>query len=247
MKMLFSKKILTISMIIAAGTVSFNLAGCSNNDETETAASTDAQGTETTLSGEEIDSLFNIGKAEDNIYTNDFFNIRFKGDDNWRLLNDEQLATISSSIKDVLTDEEAKNALENGKTSIIMYAVSKDARQNASVTVEKHNINNTHEADLDAFLDKSVTSLMDSLPGQGFTDLEVKKTDLTFCGVPSKGIAIKGKYNVKAADGSGNTETRDIYETMVYIFRGSYSGCVTASSFDEDKTTEVLNMFSKVE
>lgn len=247
MKMLLNKKLLTISMIIAAGAVSFGLAGCSNNDDKESTSSAETQATETTLSGEEIDALFNIGKAEGNIYKNDFFNIRFEGGENWRLLNDEQLATISSSIKDVMTDEEAKKALEDGKTSIIMYAVSKDAKQNASITVEKHNVNNTHEADLEAFLDKSVTSLMNSLPGQGFTDLEVEKTDLTFCGEPAKGITIKGKYSVKANDGSDKTEIRDIYETMVYTFRGSYSGCVTASSFDVDKTAEVLKMFSKAE
>ena len=245
MKMLFSRKLLTIGAVIAIGAVSANLAGCSNKDDKESTVSTEAA-TETTLSGEEIDALFNIGESKDNVYKNDFFNISFKGEDSWRLLNDEQLATISSSIKDVLTNEEAKNALENGKTSIIMYAVSKDAKQNASITVEKHNINNTHEADMDAFLDKSVTSLKESLPGQGFTDLEVEKTDLTFCGKQTNGIIIKGKYNVKATDGSGRTEVRDIYETMVYLFRGSYSGCVTASSFDEDKTAEVLNMFSEM-
>ena len=245
MKTLFSRKIITIGALIAIGAVSLNIAGCSDNGGNEIVAPSESAVTESSLSGDEIDALFNIGKAEDNIYSNDFFNIRFESNDNWRLLNDEQLATISSSIKDVLTNEEAKNALKNGKTSIIMYAVSKDAKQNASITVEKHNVNNTHEMDMDAFLDKSVISLTNSLPGQGFTELEVEKVDLTFCGEPAKGIKMKGKYNVKSTDGSDKMEVRDIYETMVYLFRGSYSGCVTASSFDEDKTADVIGMFSE--
>ena len=77
--------------------------------------------------------------------------------------------------------------------------------------------------------------------------IEVTKTDITFCSEPAKAIKIKAKYDVKAADGSENTEEKEIYETMVYVFRGSYSGCVTASSFDEDKTGEVLDMFSKLQ
>lgn len=237
------KRLLTIALCTAAGCFALGLTGCSggDSDNAETAA------TESTLSGEETDALFNIGEIQDNTYINDFFNIKYTGNDNWRLLNEEQLATISSSIKDVLTNDSAKDALESGKTSIIMYAVSGDADRNASLMVEKHGINNTQDADMDAFLSKSITSLTESLPAQGFKELEVSEKDITFCSEPAKGIQIKAKYDVKANDGTDATVERDIYETMVYVFRGSYSGCITASSFDEDKTGEVLDMFSKLQ
>ncbi len=236
------KRFCTISALTAVATVSLSLAGCNNEsdkDPNETAVN------ESTMSGEETDALFNIGKTENNIYTNDFFGIKYTGNDEWRLLNEEQLATISSSIKDVLTNEEAKNALDNGKTSIIMYAVARDKAKNASLTVEKHDINNTQDADMDAFLDKSVASLTENLPNQGFSDLEVTKTEVTFCGEPTKAVRLKAKYNVKDAADSSKTVEKDIYETMIYLFRGSYSGCVTVTSFDEDNTGEVLKMFSK--
>lgn len=232
-----------IALCAAAGCFVLGLAGCGNKDT----ANKETSATESTLSGEETDALFNIGEREENTYKNDFFNIKYTGNDNWRLLNEEQLATISSSIKDVLTNDSAKTALESGKTSIIMYAVSGDANQNASVMVEKHNINNTHDADMDAFINNSITSLTESLPAQGFKELEVSEKDITFCSETAKGIYIKAKYDVKANDGSDSTVERDIYESMVYVFRGSYSGCITASSFDEDKTGEVLDMFSKLQ
>ena len=238
------KKIFTISVLASIGAVSFSLAGCNNESDKDQNAEL---ATESTMSGEEIDALFNIGKTEDNIYTNDFFGIKYTGTDDWRLLNEEQLATISSSIKDVLTNEDAKAALDEGKTSIIMYAVARDKAKNASLTVEKHEINNTQDADMDAFLDKSVASLTENLPDQGFSDLEVTKTEVTFCGEPAKAIKLKAKYNVKDAADSSKTEEKDIYETMIYLFRGSYSGCVTATSFNEDNTGEVLKMFSKAQ
>ena len=239
------KKIIAIAACVAACSFPLGLAGCSNNNENTD--QTNTVSTESTLSGEETDALFNIGEIQDTDYVNDFFNLKYTGNAGWRLLNEEQLATISSSIKDVLTNESAKAAIESGKTSIIMYAVSEDAKQNLSLMVEKHDVNNTQDADMDAFIDKSVESLSASLPAQGFRDLEVTKTDITFCSEPAKAIKIKAKYDVKAADGSENTEEKEIYETMVYVFRGSYSGCVTASSFDEDKTGEVLDMFSKLQ
>lgn len=236
------KRFFTISAITAVAAASISLAGCNKeSDQNETAE------TESTMSGEETDALFNIGKTEDNIYTNDFFGVKYTGNDEWRLLNEEQLATISSSIKDVLTNEDAKTALDNGKTSIIMYAVARDRAKNASLTVEKHEINNTQDADMDAFLDKSVASLTENLPNQGFSDLEVTKTEVTFCGEPTKAIRLKAKYNVKDAADPSKTVEKDIYETMIYLFRGSYSGCVTATSFNEDNTGEVLKMFSKAQ
>ena len=99
---------------------------------------------------------------------------------------------------------------------------------------------------MDAFLEKSVASLTNSLPGQGFSDLEVEKSDVTFCGEPAKALKLKAKYNIKSVDDTSKTEEKDIYETMIYLFRGSYSGCVTATTFDSDNTGEILNMFSKV-
>ena len=237
------RKIFKLTALLAAGIACTSLFAACNNAEPKEAQ----EETETTLSGEETDALFNIGVTEDNTYTNDFFNVKFTGTDEWRLLNDEQLASISTGIKDVMTNEEAKKALEDGKTSIIMYAVSQDALKNASVTVEKHEINNTQDVDLDEFLDKSVESLSASLPGQGFEDLEVVKTDLTFCGEATKGIEIKAKYNVGSSDQESETESRNIFEKQIYVFRGSYSGCYTVSSFDEDNTGEILKMFSKYE
>ena len=236
-------RLFTITACVATACFTLSLTACSNeNDKSDNSVST-----ESTLSGEEIDALFNIGEIQGNNYINDFFNIKYTGNDDWRLLNEEQLATISTSIKDVLTNDSAKTALENGKTSIIMYAVSREADKNVSIMVEKHDINNTQDADIDAFLDKSVDSLTETLPGQGFKELEVSKKDLTFCSEPAKGIAIKAKYNLKAADGSDNAEEKEIYESMVYLFRGSYSACITAASFGEDKTGEVLDMFSKLQ
>ena len=236
------KTFITLSALAAAGCLSTGLAGCNTDADTNNTADVNA---ESTISGEETDSLFNIGKSEGNTYINDFFGIKYTGNDDWRLLNEEQLATISSSIKDVLTNEDAKEALDKGKTSIIMYAVAGDKSKNASLTVEKHEINNTQDADMDAFLEKSAESLKNNLPGQGFSDLEVTSTEVPFCGDSAKALKLKAKYNVKSADDSSKTEEKEIYETMIYLFRGSYSGCVTATTFDSDNTEEILNMFSK--
>ena len=237
------RTIITLSVLVSTGGLSIGMAGC--NTESDTYNTVDATD-ESTMSGEETDALFNIGKTDGNTYVNDFFGIKYTGNDDWRLLNEEQLATISSSIKDVLTNEEAKAAIDKGKTSIIMYAVARDKTKNASLTVEKHDINNMQDADMDSFLEKSVASLTNSLPGQGFSDLEVEKSDVTFCGEPAKALKLKAKYNIKSVDDTSKTEEKDIYETMIYLFRGSYSGCVTATTFDSDNTGEILNMFSKV-
>ncbi len=232
------KKIYRLAAALAAGVAVVSLTACSGaSDGTQNLTA----GTEATETTENIDAQFNIGKTEGSEYTNDFFDIVFKAPQDWRLLNEEQLGMINTNIKDVLTADEAKAAIESGKTSVIMYAVSKDSKKNASLTVEKHEINNTQDVDVDAFLDKAAESLTTNLPAQGFSDLSVEKANVTFCGESTPALKIKGKYGTK------DKGARDIYETQIYMFNGSYSGCITTSSFDEDKAADILSSFSKYE
>ena len=232
------RKIFRLAGILAAGAAVVSLTACSGASDATQNLTSNSAATEAT---ENNDANFNVGKTEGSKYANDFFGISFNAPEEWRLLNEEQLGLINNNIKDVLTADEAKTAIENGKTSVIMYAVSKDSKQNASLTVEKHEINNTQDVDLDSFLDKAITSLKNNLPGQGFSDLSVEKATVSFCGTDTPALKIKGKYGAEGKD------IRDIYETQIYMFNGSYSGCITTSSFDEDKSGDILQSFSRSE
>ncbi len=219
-----------IPSLIALGVTAFSMGGCSflNPPQEET--------TESTTTVEDVDKDFSIGAVKDKTYTNEFFGLKLTVADDWSLLNEKEIAEITSTVKDNISDDEIKEAINSGDTRFIMYAMKNDKTQNVNITVQKLPYS-TQLADFDinAYVDNSVEQTKELLPQNGFENLDVKKTEITFLSEKVPAIHINAKYK-------GN----DIHETQVYCFKGSYMASITATSSGADTTEGILNTFEKI-
>lgn len=219
-----------IPSMIALGVAAFSLGGCSltNPPQEET--------TETTTTVEDVDKDFSIGETKDKTYTNEFFGLKLTVADDWSLLNDQEIAAITSTVKDNISDAEIKEAIDSGDTRFIMYAMKNDKTQNVNITVQKLPYNTQlTDFDINAYVESSVEQTKELLPQNGFENLDVKKTEITFLSEKTPAIKISAKYK-------GN----DIHETQVYCFKGSYMASITATSSGTDNTENILNTFTKL-
>ena len=224
------KKRLLIPSILALGFSAFSFTGCSLMD-TPQGMSTE----ETTTTLEDVDKDFSIGTRDGKTYTNDFFGLKLTVADDWTLLDENEIAKITSTVQDNISDEAIKESINSGDTRFIMYAMKNDKSQNVNITVQKLPYRTeSADFDLNAYVDSSVEQTKELLPQNGFEDLTVEKANITFLSEEVPAIKIKAKYK-------GN----DVYETQVYRSKGSYMSSITATSTGEDNTQNSLNVFVK--
>ena len=224
------KKRLLIPSIFALGFSAFSFTGCSATDIPQ---NTSAEDTTSTI--ENVDKDFSIGTRDGKIYTNDFFGLKLTVADDWTLLDENEIAKISSTVQDNINDKIIKESIHSGETCFIMYAMKDDKSQNVNMSVQKLPYQ-TELADFDinSYVEKSIEETKELLPQNGFEDLTVEKANITFLSEEVPAIKIKAKY-----------KDNDIYETQVYIFKGSYMASITATSLGTDNTQNSLNVFVK--
>lgn len=224
------RKSLLIPSILALGFSAFSFTGCSLMDTPQGMA------TEATTVLEDVDKDFSIGTRQDKTYTNEFFGLKLTVADKWSLLDENEIANVTSSVQKNISDEEIKSSINSGDTRFIMYAMNANKTQNVNITVQKLPYQTgAADFDINEYVEKSVEQTKELLPQNGFDDLNVEKVNITFLSEEVPAIKIKAKYN-------GN----DIYETQVYRFKGSYMASITSTSVGKDNTQNSLNVFVKL-
>ena len=223
------KKRLLVPSIVALGFSAFSFTGCSLMDTPQ------GMSPETTATLEDVDKDFSIGTRDGKTYTNDFFGLKLTVADDWTLLDENEIAKITSTVQDNIGDEAIKESINSGDTRFIMYAMKNDKSQNVNITVQKLPYQTeATDFDINSYVEKSIEQVKELLPQNGFEDLNVEKVNITFLSEEVPAIKIKAKYK-------GN----DVYETQVYRSKGSYMSSITATSTGEDNTQNSLNVFVK--
>ena len=201
----------------------------------EAAAGTDEEEAEE-LAAE--DEGFETGEESGQSYVQDFFGFRMDLPEGWAFANEDELSQISNDVADVV-DDEAKEALETGSTFMDMYAENGETFNTANATITKISVQEALMArlDLSAMLESIVPELEKQYVSMNFADIEVDVSETQYLGetVP----CIVSNMSVETDNGS-----IPLFQKQIYMQKGTYMLCLTATSYFEDTTQEIFDACS---
>ena len=183
----------------------------------------------------EVDE-FHTGTIDGDTYENTFFGIGCKLDDDWTILDEEELAERSGLVFDTLEeggmDDSARTAMENGSVVFDFFAQKLD--NSAAVNVTVGNIGVLYGTSLteEAYIDLAYDEVIQSVEAIGYDNVTAEKTTVTFAGTDHAAMNVYGEY-------SGVP----VYQVQIALRKGLYVGTVTLSSGGEDTTSDLAALF----
>ena len=114
------------------------------------------------------------------------------------------------------------------------YIADETALKNVNVTIALDE-EGAAQKDLEAFLDAMLPELKKLYEGIGYTDVTVEKETTEFAGKEYSGVVVGGSMD---ADGTAV----ELFARQVCIVKDGYIATITATSFVEDATEELLKM-----
>lgn len=238
------KKQLFLAAVLT-GTVLISMTACGTAQdgslaEKEAAVSavsevTDNQQDETVSAPEETeaetaDEVSLVGESDGSVYWNDFFHVKFDAAANgYTLADEEQLAAVGEEYG----TGDAQQIIDKGQIYMDMLAFTDDYTKNANLIIENVGAIYGIVGNLEATIDQAMSSVESELESSGISDGTIEKTTCTFLGEDSLCLSI-----------TGTIEGIPVYEKQVYIQSGSYIAVLTVSSYAEDTTQEILDLFT---
>lgn len=206
-----------------------------NQEELENAETKDnsnevistAESTETASEDVEVQ----IGEIENDIYTNKMFGLNFDGKSNDMIFASKEEA--NKNFYDTGKNESDIKAvteyLDTGKKFVDMHAVSE--KGSVSVMIKKEeNIKDT-----DTYADRAVVGIKQGMERMGM-EVETQKGSGEFIGETMPYVTVRATDN-------GNTA----YQKIVFLKVGNYVAEITSYADSEEKASECIDMFTKLE
>lgn len=220
------KKILfCILAVLSAATL---LSGCSREKEDDGQRRDDRDDVE---SGEELTS--NIGIIEGNAYANLLMGFGCVVEEGWTFSSREEIAELCGITVDILDEAELSGAIDAGMYD--MVAVSADGMANVNVVIQNTGLLGSAVEEEDVV--EQVLGQMGQLFGSmGYEDVKTEAQAIDFVDGEHAGIYTSATIN-----------NIDFYQCQVTYKVGTHIASVTASSYGEDVTKDILAWFDKAE
>lgn len=176
---------------------------------------------------------FSAGKVDGSTYTNEYFgfSVSLTEDFGWTYFTDEQIAQVTGQTADILDSDKITEAYDSGKVIMEMYAM-RDDYASVNIAVEKLGKVNGALLDEEGYVDASLNSLPEQLLTAGYTDVDAAKTTVSFAGAEHYAIAV-----------SAAVQDVPVYELLACVKVGDYVAVVTACTYGEDTTADILAAF----
>jgi hypothetical protein len=171
------------------------------------------------------------GTVEGNTYSSDSLNVVLPLNDTWEIADEEQIAEMSGMVADTFDNEEIKERLENGSVVYDFYALRYDGAS-LNITIQKLNLIGSALVTEDSYADTNLKQLPETLAAAGIKVDGIEKDTVEFAG--QEHVALKL---------SGEVQEVPLHETMVLVKSGSYIFLITAATFYEDTTADLLALF----
>ena len=172
------------------------------------------------------------GTVDGDTYTSEFLGLKLTVDEDWVIADDEQLAEHSGVVKESFTDEEIRAEIEKGGSVTDLYALNQADGSSVNITIQKLSLVSGMLATEDAYAEANLKQLPDVLADGGITVDSLEKTKVTFAGKEHVALTLEG-----------TVQELPLYETIVIVKAGSYISCITAATFFEDTTADLLDLF----
>lgn len=172
-----------------------------------------------------------MGITEGSVYTNEAIGIRFELDDAWTIFDEAQLAQLSGMTADALDDEAVAKKLEESGIFHAFYATTSDGMNNLSIAWEDMGTLYGKVIDEETYVEIGIAQLPEALESAGIENATAEATNISFAGQDHAAIVVTGEMM-----GFG------FYETLVCIKTGDYMAVITAASYMDNSTGQILTM-----
>ena len=194
-----------------------------NSNETKSTA----ESVET--SGEDVE--LQIGEIDSDVYTNKMFGLKFdaKSNNMTFVSKEEANKNFYDTGKEESDITAVKEYLDTGKKFSDMYA--KGEKGSVSVMIKKEE----NIKDIDTYANRAVVGIKKGIQGMGM-EVETQKGSGEFLGETMPYVTVGATENGEA-----------IYQKIVFLKVGNYVAEITSYAESEEKASECIDMFTKLE
>lgn len=176
------------------------------------------------------------GKTEGNTYTQDYFDFKILLDDNWEIASEEEKKKITGEVEGILDDP--KETIDSGKPYLDFIATNSVTLQQINVYINDVPLQTAigYKKDKEETIRSYLDDVKDSVSSMdGVKDFHAEIQYISFLGE----ITPAAVYTFQK-DFSG--QDVGVYEKQVVIIKGTYAATITAASYLDDTSQEVLDL-----
>lgn len=175
---------------------------------------------------------YTAGEVKGDTYTNEYFEIECTLPDEWFYFSDEQIAKVQGYSQEMVGEGYAK-ILEQTGSAMEMYASEENTGMyTLNCLVEKIDSKKYTEK---KYIEDSLSTIKTMLGSAGF--------DVTVCEVVTVDFAGEEHYGLRI---EGSLSGASLYEQLVVMIEGDYLACITACSYVDDYTDDILDFFTAI-
>ena len=223
--------------------------GAGDTDVTPTEAAKDEEPEATeepkaTEAPEETGKTTSLGRVQGGVYVNEYMGVSCTLDSGWEFYTAEELQELPQNVEELFAGTEAEAMMSNLQVITDMSAENAEELTSMNIMYQKMSAQErrafgsmSNEEFVDGMLTAQRDVLIATYAQAGINVQEMCKKTVNFCGEKRDVIYV-------ASDMNGVP----YYAIQVFDYSlGDYAVTMTVSSFMEDKTEELLGLFSKYE
>ncbi len=183
------------------------------------------------------DDSFAAGSIDENSYWNESLRLGCTLDDDWYFYTDEEILEVNGAAADLLKDDLAEAVRESGQM-MDMMAMNMETGDNVNINLERLSLANSLMIDEETYVELSMEQLPTALEQMGLSDVTIEAGTIEFAGEEHACLRISGYMII-----DGLEEPLSLYETMAIVKNGRTIIVITACSYWEDTTEDILAAF----
>ena len=172
--------------------------------------------------------------VENGVYTSEFAGLTATLDQNWQVLTQEEIAQIAGLTAAMVTDEDLKNALNSGETVYDLYAMTATGAT-VNITVGDLGLIYGKLLDMKTLAQSVADQLVPAFTSMGFENTTAEIATVPFAGAQETAVVV-----------SGQLQGVNMYEVLVCKKVGNYVYTITACTYGEDGTADILALFQSL-
>ncbi|MBR4831626.1 MAG: hypothetical protein IKZ97_03265 [Butyrivibrio sp.] len=180
-------------------------------------------------------SEFTSGVIKDNVYENEFFNVKCPVLDGMKYGDEAKLEQVNGNVTDVLSNDKLKKSVENGTSVIVAYAEDSNTGTTFNVSITSAGKIATTVLDDKTIIEASKDALVGELEGAGFTDVTTEVGTVKFLGEDHTALVVNAKV-----------QGVPFSEKLACILKDGYVATFTGASLSEDELDSIFELSSKL-
>lgn len=186
-----------------------------------------------------------LGSIDDGVYSNEYAGIACALDENWVYYSAEQLQALPENVRELFSDSELADQIADSTVFADLQAENAEALIGVNINFTKLSIMQrlayslaSEEDVIDATLQAQKDMMISAYAQAGILVSSMEKVAVTFLG--QEHFALKTQAVIQTEDG---TQIPYFFLQIMDFKLGTYGMTLTATSYVEDNTQSVLDLF----